>query len=154
LAAWPAPPHQARGGPARGGALLPRRRRAARPRGRRRRRRPVTSAVLLAVLGSAAARGVAWLLGRRRSAERPRGLGQGPDHVAPADRFDGQGVDAGFAAQVRGYRMDQVDAVVDALESRLAGHDLAITRLRGDPAPPATAPPATVANDGDTAARH
>ncbi len=116
----------------------------------------MTWAVFLAVLGSAVVLGVAWLLGRPRSAEHLVGLGEAPDDVAPADRFAHQGVDTGFAAQVRGYRMDQVDAVVDALESRLAGHDLAIARLTGDPAPPVPMPPAAVVGDTgtDTVARH
>ena len=38
-----------------------------------------------------------------------------------------------FAPQVRGYRMDQVDAVVDSLEARLAEHDRAIAARRGEP---------------------
>ena len=43
----------------------------------------------------------------------------------------------GFGAQTRGYRMDQVDTVVDSLEARIAEHDLEIALLRGEvPATP------------------
>ena len=37
-------------------------------------------------------------------------------------------VGPGFGGQLRGYRMDQVDAVLDSLEGRLAEHDLEIAR--------------------------
>ena len=52
----------------------------------------------------------------------------------------------GFGAQTRGYRMDQVDTVVDSLEARIAEHDLEIALLRGEapeptPGRPATPPP-------------
>ena len=50
----------------------------------------------------------------------------------------------GFGAQVRGYRMDQVDTVLDSLEARIAEHDLEIALLRGEvPATPGwpTTPP-------------
>ena len=60
---------------------------------------------------------------------------------------------AGFGAQARGYRMDQVDTVVDSLEARIAEHDREIARLRGEagPALPRPARPAWLAA---AAARH
>ncbi|HYN68242.1 MAG TPA: hypothetical protein VES93_15260, partial [Ornithinibacter sp.] len=115
----------------------------------------MTWAVLLAVVGTAVVLGVAWLLGRPRSAEHLGGLGEDTDDDALPERFAGREVDAGFAPQVRGYRMDQVDAVVDALEVRLAGHDLLIADLRGEPEPSAatraTAPAAALVPGTDTA---
>lgn len=105
----------------------------------------MTWAVFLAVLGIAVLVGAAWLLGRPRSAESLVGLGEdtdidaGADHL-PAERSGPRVADAGFAPQVRGYRMDQVDAVVDALEARLAEHEVAIARLSGQPVPPHPAP--------------
>ncbi|WP_392542941.1 hypothetical protein [Oryzobacter telluris] len=74
----------------------------------------MTWSILLAALGIAVVAGAAWFLGRPRPASGP--------------------VDAtGFAPQLRGYRMDQVDAVIDALEARVAQHDHAIARLRRGP---------------------
>ncbi|WP_377640884.1 hypothetical protein [Oryzobacter terrae] len=98
----------------------------------------MTWSVLLAALGIGVVATVAWLLGRPRAGATASG---------PAD---------GFAPQLRGYRMEQVDAVVDALEARVAAHDRSIAVLRGEvpvaprsgpeddapPPPPPPAPPA------------
>ena len=77
----------------------------------------MTWAVALAVLGIAVVVGAAWLLGRPRSTERLAGLGALEDDDAPPTRGRHLGVPTGFATQVRGYRMDQVDAVLDSLEA-------------------------------------
>lgn len=84
----------------------------------------MTWAVALAAVGTAVVGLAAWLLGRPRPAP---GLHTGLDagHVRSAHAH------AGFTAQVRGYRMDQVDSVVDALEARVAAHDRAIALRRG-----------------------
>ena len=66
----------------------------------------MTWSVGLAVVGVVVVAAVAWLLAR------PRG------QVGPAVE--------GFAPQFRGYRMDQVDTVLDALEARVHEHDAAI----------------------------
>lgn len=79
-------------------------------------------ALALAVVGTAA-----WLLGRPRP---------GVEAALGADVH-------GFAPQLRGYRMDQVDAVVDALEARVVEHDRTIAGLRGDPDPHPAPPPAS-----------
>ena len=96
-------------------------------------------AVFLAVLGSAVVVGAAWLLVRPRPAEHLVGAGEVPDADAPPEPARHRSAAAGFAPQVRGYRMDQVDTVLDSLESRIAAHDRSIARLRGDelPEPPA-----------------
>ena len=58
----------------------------------------------LAVVGVLAVAAVAWLLGpSARAGRTPRC--------------------EGFAPQFRGYRMDQVDTVLDALEARVHEHD-------------------------------
>ncbi|HET6968354.1 MAG TPA: hypothetical protein VFI44_08765, partial [Ornithinibacter sp.] len=102
----------------------------------------MTWSVALAVLGTTVVGAIAWLLGR----PRPQSVAD-TDLDAGADAGTGAGAPAGdrrpaharegFEAQVRGYRMDQVDAVVDALEARVAEHDRAIARRRGEPWPDA-----------------
>jgi len=100
----------------------------------------VTRAAGLALLGIAVVLAAAWLLGRPRSPERFAGLGEvDDDHDdAPARASS----DLGFRAQLRGYRMDQVDAVLDSLEARVAKHDREIAHLRGEV--PELPPPPTV----------
>ena len=75
-----------------------------------------------------------------RPTARPTGFVTiGPDGEPADDPRDAgdlpRPATGGFAAQLRGYRMDQVDAVLDALEARVAEHDRAISELRGDPLP-------------------
>ncbi len=112
----------------------------------------MTRAVFLALLGVAVVVAAAWLLGRPKSAERfagmgeHGGLGEPGDAAAPAEP-DRQRAAPGFGAQVRGYRMDQVDTVLDSLEARVAEHDREIARLRGEPVD--VAPPSTPATDLD-----
>jgi hypothetical protein len=106
----------------------------------------VTWALFLALLGIAVVVAAAWLLGRPRSPERFAGLGELEDADAPVGPARPLGVGPGFGGQARGYRMDQVDTVVDSLEARIAEHDLEIARLRGEvPDRPArlAAPPST-----------
>ena len=79
----------------------------------------MTWAAFLALLGVAVVVAAAWLLGRPRA------------HASEAGRLDG----TLFGSQLRGYRMDQVDAVLDTLEARIAEHDREIARRRGEPAP-------------------
>jgi hypothetical protein len=108
----------------------------------------MTWAILLALLGVAVVVAAAWLLGRPRSPERLAGLGELEDADAPVGRARHLSAGPGFGAQTRGYRMDQVDTVVDSLEARIAEHDREIALLRGEaPATPArlTAPPSTPA---------
>ena len=81
----------------------------------------MTWAVFLALLGVAVVVAGAWLLGRPRA------------QASDAGQLDS----TLFGAQLRGYRMDQVDAVVDGLEARIAEHDREIARRRGEPAPQA-----------------
>ena len=113
-------------------------------------------AVLLAVLGSAVVVAAAWLLGRPRPAEHLVGAGEVPDADAPAEPGRHLLAAAGFAPQVRGYRMDQVDSVLDSLEGRIAAHDRSIARLRGDEPPEQPDPPAAPDRPGrpGPAARH
>ena len=92
----------------------------------------MTWAVFLALLGIAVVVAAAWLLARPRSPERFAGLGEPEDAGAPVGRARHLPDGPGFGAQARGYRMDQVDTVVDALEARVAEHDLEIARLRGE----------------------
>ena len=98
----------------------------------------MTWAVFLALLGTAVVVAAAWLLGRPRSPERFAGLGELEDADAPGGRARPLADGTGFGAQARGYRMDQVDTVVDSLEARIAEHDLEIAQLRGEV--PAAAP--------------
>ena len=106
-------------------------------------------AVFLALLGIAVVLAAAWLLGRPRSPERFAGLGELEDADTPVEWAGRQPVAPGFGAQARGYRMDQVDTVVDSLEARIAEHDLEIASLRGEvphaPARPAISAPPPVA---------
>ncbi|HSO63544.1 MAG TPA: glycosyl transferase [Ornithinibacter sp.] len=90
----------------------------------------MTWSVGLALLGTAVVGVIAWLLGRPRPATLL-------DADLEADDRWPAHAGEGFAAQVRGYRMDQVDAVVDALEARVAAHDRAIARRRGEARPDA-----------------
>jgi hypothetical protein len=115
----------------------------------------MTWAVVLALLGIAVVVAAAWLLGRPRSPERLAGiggLGGLEDADAPVGRARHVAAGPGFGAQTRGYRMDQVDTVVDSLEARLAEHDREIALLRGEaPEAPVTsdrlaAPPSTAAS--------
>jgi hypothetical protein len=109
----------------------------------------VTWAVAIAVVGVGVLVLVAWLLGR----PRPASLLDDDDAPPPARRPDG------YAPQVRGYRMDQVDVVVDALEARVLAHDRAIAARRGLPwgagagadAVPARAEPAAGLAEGASA---
>ena len=101
----------------------------------------MTWAVAIAIVGTAVVAAGAWLLGRPRPA-----AGRGPD----ADDALTHAHPVGFAPQVRGYRMDQVDAVVDALEARVAAHDRAIAARRGEPWPDG---PDAVAPDRAAASR-
>ena len=82
----------------------------------------MTWAVGIALVGTAVVAAGAWLLGRPRTTTGP-GSTDAPAHARPV----------GFAPQVRGYRMDQVDAVIDTLEARVAAHDRAIAARRGEP---------------------
>ncbi len=90
----------------------------------------MTWSVGLAALALLVVAGGAWFLGRPRAVYSfdDELLG---DEAAAAPRA---GEDA-FTAQLRGYRMDQVDAVLDVLESRLADRDAEIARLRGEEDP-------------------
>lgn len=86
----------------------------------------MTWSVLLALLGVAAVATVAWALGRPRPTA--------PEAATPDP--------ATFRPQLRGYRMEQVDDVVDRLEARVREHDRTIAHLRGeDPPPPVTTDP-------------
>ena len=103
----------------------------------------MTWAVFLGLLGVAVVAAAAWLLGRPRSPERFAGLGELDDADAPVGRARHLADGPGFGAQTRGYRMDQVDTVVDSLEARIAEHDREIALLRGETptgTPPPTAP--------------
>ena len=91
----------------------------------------MTWAVGLALLATAVVAAIAWLLWRPRPVAVPDRDADGA--VVPALVHGGAHAREGFAPQVRGYRMDQVDAVVDALEARLAEHDRAIAARRGEP---------------------
>ncbi len=51
---------------------------------------------------------------------------------------DGPAEDVGIRPAFRGYRMDQVDEVLDRLENLADAHDREIAALRGEPVPPAT----------------
>ena len=93
----------------------------------------MTWAVGLALIATAVVAGIAWLLWRPRpvAALDPDSTDEGAGrHLPVAGPAHAR---AGFAPQVRGYRMDQVDAVVDALEARLAELDRAIAARRGEP---------------------
>ncbi len=111
----------------------------------------MTWAVFLALLGVAVVVAAAFLLGRPRSPERFAGMGEygglaePEDAAAPAEPDRHLGA-PGFGAQVRGYRMDQVDTVLDSLEARVAEHDREIALLRGEPL---AAPPSTSAAEVD-----
>ena len=61
-------------------------------------------------------------------------LPDGP--VRPADLTD-----LSFTVALRGYRMDEVDAVLDRLTEELAERDEQLHRLRSRPHPPKDAPP-------------
>ena len=103
----------------------------------------MTWAVLLALLGIAVVVAAAWLLGPpavppSASPVPVRVLGM---PTPPAARARHRPAAAGFAAQVRGYRMDQVDTVLDSLEARIAAHDRSIARLRGEAPSRRRAPP-------------
>ena len=112
----------------------------------------MTWAVFLALLGIAVVVAAAWLLGRPRSPERlARGSVRLEDADAPVGRARHVAAGPGFGAQTRGYRMDQVDTVVDSLEARLAEHDREIALLRGE-APEAPEPPDRLAAPPSTAA--
>ncbi len=112
----------------------------------------MTWAVGLALLAVAVVATGAWLLARPRpepfeAGGAVDGADDGAD-LGPAAEDGGWQVpprDAdGFTPQLRGYRMDQVDTVVDALEHRIATHDLAIAALRGGPGPEPVVPGGTV----------
>ena len=103
----------------------------------------MTWAVFLALLGVAVVVAAAWLLGRPKSAERFAGmgeyggLGEPEDAAAPAEPDRHLGA-PGFGAQVRGYRMDQVDAVLDRLGREVSAREQELTILRerlGEPEP-------------------
>ena len=103
----------------------------------------MTWAVGLALLAVVVVAGSAWLLAR----PRPEPIGShedgdvaydGDDQVPRGRWLEPSSAEDGFRPQLRGYRMDQVDAVVDALEGRIARHDTAIAALRGEPTPPPT----------------
>lgn len=86
----------------------------------------MTWSVLAAVLAVGALAAAAWWLGRQRDAvggDEERGV-------------DGDGL--GLA--LRGYRMDQVDEVLDRLEARVAGRDAQIAVLRGGVQPSGVQP--------------
>lgn len=87
----------------------------------------MTWALALGVLGVAVVAAGAWWLGRPRPAV--------PDPVDEVDEVDAPAGAPTFALAYRGYRMDQVDDVVDRLEARIALHDNEIARLRGEPEP-------------------
>ncbi len=113
--------------------------RAADPAGER----SVTWAVGLALLAVVVVAGSAWLLARPRpepigSHEGDDVADDGDDQVPRGRWLEPSSGEDGFRPQLRGYRMDQVDAVVDALEGRIARHDTAIAALRGEPTPPPT----------------
>lgn len=113
----------------------------------------MTWAVVLALLGIGVVVAAAWLLGRPRSPERFAGLGEigGLDEMGGLSDADApvepppRAAGPGFGGQARGYRMDQVDTVIDSLEARIAEHDLEIARLRGESPsePPRVESPAT-----------
>ena len=112
----------------------------------------MTWAVGLALLAVAVVATGAWLLARPRpepfeAGGAVDGADDGAD-LGPAAEDGGWQVPArdadGFTPQLRGYRMDQVDTVVDALEHRIATHDLAIAALRGGPGPEPVVPGDTV----------
>lgn len=85
----------------------------------------MTWSVLAAVVGVGALVLGAWWLGR----DRPGAIAAGPvdPDVPPAP----DGAAPGYRLAFRGYRMDQVDEVVDRLEARIAARDTEIARLRG-----------------------
>ncbi|KRE61157.1 DivIVA domain-containing protein [Nostocoides sp. Soil756] len=77
----------------------------------------MTWAFLAALAAVATLAGAAWWLGR------PRPDAPGAETPAPESE--------GFATALRGYRMDQVDEVLDRLEARVAVRDREIALLRG-----------------------
>lgn len=89
----------------------------------------MTWSLLLAAVAVAVVGVAAWWLGRPARASEPPSAGP----AAPPDE--------GFAVAFRGYRMDQVDEVVDRLEARLAEHDARLAALRGEAAPEAPVRP-------------
>ncbi|PKW26180.1 DivIVA domain-containing protein [Phycicoccus duodecadis] len=94
----------------------------------------MTWSFLAALAAVATLAGAAWWLGRPR-----------PD--APAD---GTPAPEGFATALRGYRMDQVDEVLDRLEARVADREREIAVLRGEardetPGGPAAGAPTALA---------
>ncbi len=105
----------------------------------------MTWTLLAAVGGIAVLVAGAWWLGRERTAATPADPG-----------------DPTFRLVFRGYRMDQVDAVLDRLEARVAARDAEIGRLRGDvPEPPTPVdhaagptPPAAAEPEDEPPPRH
>ncbi len=99
----------------------------------------MTWALLAAVGAVAVLVAGAWWLGRDRPV------------TVPADPEDPT-----FRLTFRGYRMDQVDEVLDRLEARIATHDAEIGRLRGHPddGPPATSRPAPADPEDEPPPRH
>ncbi|HEX6916603.1 MAG TPA: DivIVA domain-containing protein, partial [Phycicoccus sp.] len=89
----------------------------------------MTWSLLLAAVAVAVVGVAAWWLGRPARTPEPRSAGEA---ARP---------DEGFALAFRGYRMDQVDEVVDRLEARLAEHDARLAALRGEAAPEAPVRP-------------
>ncbi|QIM20168.1 DivIVA domain-containing protein [Phycicoccus sp. HDW14] len=78
----------------------------------------MTWSVLAALVGVGAVVAGAWWLGRDRPGAAPV-----PDAVGVADPT--------YRLTFRGYRMDQVDEVVDRLEARIASRENEIARLKG-----------------------
>ena len=110
----------------------------------------MTWALVLALIAVAVVATCAWRLARPRRDPFDSGGAVDPAdddmHLAGPDHPSGWPARApapeGFAPQFRGYRMDQVDAVVDALEDRVAAHDGAIAALTPGSAPEPIAPAA------------
>ncbi len=102
----------------------------------------MTWSLLVAVLGVAVVGAGAWWLGRPRA----EADGVGRPEADAAARPDA------LPLAFRGYRMDQVDDVLDRLEARVAEHDARIATLRGERTagqvvPPVEGPPALPETD-------
>jgi hypothetical protein len=98
----------------------------------------VTWSVLAAVVGVGVVVLGAWWLGRDRPGTAPA------TGAEPSGRT--------YQLTFRGYRMDQVDEVVDRLEARIAARDTEIARLKGvdtdlPESPPAGHPPTATRTD-------
>jgi DivIVA domain-containing protein len=106
--------------------------------------------LLLAVLAVLAA--IAVVAGGRGGSMSTAAPDRSPLGELPVDDVDRAAVEGlRFTLAVRGYRMDEVDRVLDRLVSELETRDRRIAELEGGhgaPAPADPVPPAAVPSDG------